>query len=129
VTTTRSLHLAGPVDLASAVPQLLGFTPTESLVLAGLSGTTVTAITRVDLGAIALPGVLAGLFRAIRRAASSEVIAIVYTDTAARTELLAGPIAECAAWTGMHLIAALRSTSNGIQPLSTPTRRLEGRPT
>lgn len=127
--TTQSLHLAGPADLASAVPELLGFTPTESVVLIGITGSAVTAITCIDLPAIALPGVLPGLFRAIRRSPSSEVIVVVYTNTTARTELLADPIADCAQWADLRLIAALRSSRTGIRPLSTPTRALEGRTT
>ena len=49
--TKQSLHIAGPADLATAVPELFGFDPVESIVLVGIADTTVTAIARLDLGA------------------------------------------------------------------------------
>ncbi len=119
--TMQTLHIAGPADLATAVPELLGFDPLESLVLVGITGDTVTAIARLDLAAIAVPGVLPGLFRAIKRRPSSGVIAIVYTDTTAPTEMLAEPVAECARWAGLELLAAVRATAHGVRPLGSPS--------
>ena len=43
------LIITGPADLVEAVPYLLGFTPTDSLVIVGLAANTVTVTVRADL--------------------------------------------------------------------------------
>lgn len=43
------LPITSPADLITAVPYLLGFHPTDSLVLVGLTGTTVAVASRTDL--------------------------------------------------------------------------------
>ncbi|MFC4148046.1 DUF4192 domain-containing protein [Micromonospora mangrovi] len=43
------LSLASPADVLAAVPYLLGFHPTHSVVTVGLTGTKVTVVSRADL--------------------------------------------------------------------------------
>lgn len=56
VTTQLTLTAHGPEDLLGAVPFLLGFHPRESLVVAVMATTTVSAVARVDLVDAAVPG-------------------------------------------------------------------------
>ncbi len=56
VTTNLVLRAHGPEDLLGAVPFLLGFHPRESLVLAVVEGSSISAVARVDLADAAVPG-------------------------------------------------------------------------
>ena len=47
--TAAPISLTGPDSIVEAVPYLLGFTPTDSLVLVGLQGTSLTVTARIDL--------------------------------------------------------------------------------
>jgi hypothetical protein len=44
-----TLHVSGPAQLIEAVPYLLGFAPTESVVIIGLAANRVSVVGRVDL--------------------------------------------------------------------------------
>ena len=48
---TGQLRITGPADLIEAVPYLLGFAPSESTVVLGITGKQVVVAARVDLAA------------------------------------------------------------------------------
>ena len=112
------VHLGSPADLLAAVPTLLGIHPSETLVLIGVTEDTVVAASSVDLGALALPGVLVALFRATRRSDATGVIAIVFTETRVNTALLAEPLHQFAEHVGLVLLAGLAVTGDRVRPLS-----------
>ena len=77
-----SLRLHGSADLLAAVPHLLGFVPTESLVLVAITAvagrTQLGAVARVDLPAPAdVAGVVAAAARRMGRRRPEEVAAVV----------------------------------------------------
>jgi hypothetical protein len=111
------ITIASPADLIEAIRQLFGSDPVESLVLVGVTDATVASYLRLDLGAIAWPGVLPAVFAATARSGASAVMAVVYTETAVRTSLLVEPITSAAEWAGLELLAALRVTGGRVRPL------------
>jgi hypothetical protein len=56
VTTNLVLRAHGPEDLLGAVPFLLGFHPRDSLVVAVVERSSISAVARVDLADAAVPG-------------------------------------------------------------------------
>jgi Domain of unknown function (DUF4192) len=77
------LKVRGPGDLAQAVPYLLGFHPSRSLVLVGLERKRVTVTARIDLDDLADsadPGVLPRTVAAMVRSGVTKFVAIVYDD-------------------------------------------------
>ena len=80
------LKVRGPGDLAQAVPYLLGFHPSRSLVLVGLERKRVTVTARIDLDdveqvagrAVLLPRTIA----AMKHGGAESFVAIVYSDGA-----------------------------------------------
>jgi hypothetical protein len=71
------LRITGPADLIEAVPYLIGFAPTESTVIVGITGNQVVVAARVDLdaGEGAAADVLRQLLAQIERA-----VMIAYTE-------------------------------------------------
>lgn len=57
MTTTQTLTARGPEDLLGAVPFLLGFHPSDSLVVAVLESSRVSCVARLDLADASSPGV------------------------------------------------------------------------
>lgn len=74
---TGRLRITGPADLIEAVPYLLGFAPSESTVLVGITGNQVVVAARVDLdaGESGVADVLRQLL-----AQTDRAVMIVYTE-------------------------------------------------
>lgn len=125
--TAAPVNLTGPDSIIEAVPYLLGFRPTDSLVLIGLQGTSLTVTARVDLDTLDNPTSLADLMTTLATGAeSTHVIAITYGK---RTE--PGTIAATASAAGLTLLEHLRVDSDRYWSLSCPIEGCcpaEGRP-
>ena len=125
--TTASISLTGPDSIVEAVPYLLGFTPTDSLVLVALHGTRLTVTARVDLDTFDDPSQLADLMTTlVIRAESTHVIAVTYGR---RTE--PDRIAATAAAAGLQLVEHLRVDAGRYWSLTCPIESCcptEGRP-
>lgn len=113
-----TLPVENPRELITTVATLLRGEPKEMVVLLGVNETMIVIAATVSITDIATPGTLAGLFRTVRRGFATAVIALVYTDTRANTGLLAEPIAACAHWAGLGLLAALQVKDGELQPLT-----------
>jgi len=73
-----TMRISGPADLLQAVPYLLGFHPTDSLVLLGLDDRRLVVTARVDLPDLAEPRALSQLIDALARGGARELLAVVY---------------------------------------------------
>jgi hypothetical protein len=75
--TMTTLRISSPSDLITAVPYLIGFTPAESVVLVGLTGTRVAVTIRIDVS-----DGEAGLIKAMGLAFEKveQVLLIAYTE-------------------------------------------------
>lgn len=73
---TGQLRITGPADLIEAVPYLLGFAPSESTVIIGITGKRVVVAARVDLDAG--ESAAGGLMRQVL-AQTERAVMIVYT--------------------------------------------------
>src|SRR5215213_642349 len=71
-----TLRLTSPADIIAAVPYLIGFHPTDSLVAMGFAGSSLRVTTRWDLPSE--PGILGGLLPVLRRDNAKAVILIGY---------------------------------------------------
>jgi len=90
------LRLRAPGDLLEAVPYLLGFHPTRSLVIIGLNGSSVVLTTRIDLAELRTGSrdevgdhsdwpddqILDETLQVISTSGSNAVIGVVYDDDA-----------------------------------------------
>jgi hypothetical protein len=108
------LPIASPADLLTAVPYLLGFHPTDSLVIVGLNGTRVAIAGRADLpqhGDVAdwVTEILAPQIRMLRHAAATRVIAVGYGPAIAVTPVMDTVIPQLTA-VGFDVFDALRVT-------------------
>lgn len=109
---TPRLPIASPADLLTAVPYLLGFYPTDSLVIVGLTGTRVTVASRTDLPADVVTWAgdyTLSQIRMLRTAAATRAIAVGYGPAATVTPVIDAVIPPLAA-TGIDLFDALRVT-------------------
>jgi hypothetical protein len=77
-----TLRISGPADLLQAVPYLLGFHPSESLVLIGLAGGRLVVTVRADLVDLAEPSVLSDALDAMHRGGMQELVGVVYDNQA-----------------------------------------------
>lgn len=73
-----TLRVRGPGDLLQAVPYLLGFHPSDSLVLVGLRAGRVAVTARVDLPDLSAPGLVPDLLSALVRGGAQQLVAVVY---------------------------------------------------
>lgn len=95
------LTITGPAALVEAVPYLLGFTPTDSLVIVGLAANTVAVTARVDLEGLT-PEQISELAHTLRnKADATAMIALTYGPTADPE-----PVAAAALQLGDHLRVA-----------------------
>lgn len=76
--SVQTLRISGPADLLQAVPYLLGFHPSESLVLIGLVDGRLVVTVRLDLVDLAEPDVLADALEAMCRGGTRTVVGAVY---------------------------------------------------
>ena len=73
-----SARISGPAELLQAIPYLLGFHPSDSLVLVGLRGRRLVVTARLDLADSTQPGVTAHTVAAISRGGATVVVGVVY---------------------------------------------------
>ena len=120
------LTITGPAALVEAVPYLLGFTPTDSLVIVGLSVNTVAVTARVDLDGLT-PGLITELAYTLRdKADATAMIALTYGPTADPE-----PVAAAARAAGLQLAEHLRVDQGRYWSLTCPIEGCcpaEGRP-
>ncbi len=86
-----ALRITGPGDLVQLVPYLLGFHPTESLVIIGLARGRVVVTVRMDLADLAVDGVLAGTVAAMADGGAEDLVGAVFDDRAIMVRALARP--------------------------------------
>jgi hypothetical protein len=81
------IRLTGPADLIAAVPHLLGFHPADSLVLVGVDNGLITVVARLDCTP-ARPTVdeLHGALDVLRRAGSTDLVSLAYTESTSPPE-------------------------------------------
>jgi hypothetical protein len=77
---TNSARISGPAELLQAVPYLIGFHPTHSLVLVGLQDERLVVTARLDL-ADAVIGGIPHAVGAMMRGGSTSFVAVIYDDT------------------------------------------------
>jgi hypothetical protein len=76
------VKVTGPSDLAQAIPYLLGFHPSRSLVLVGLQAKRVVVTARIDLDDLVDTTVLERTASSMVRGGAEVFVAIVYDDDA-----------------------------------------------
>ncbi|MFC0505001.1 DUF4192 domain-containing protein [Micromonospora costi] len=106
--------ITSPADLLAAVPYLLGFHPTDSLVLIGLTGPRVAVATRTDLPhpddvAAWVDELTPSQIRTLHQATADTAIVIGYGPAAAITPVMDALNPRLTA-TGIDLFDALRVT-------------------
>jgi hypothetical protein len=77
-----TLRVRGPADLVQAVPYLLGFHPSRSLVLLGLDHGRVVVTARMDLADLAEPMLLPGTVSAMNRGGADKFVGVIFDDAA-----------------------------------------------
>lgn len=77
-----TLRVRGPADLVQAVPYLLGFHPSRSLVLVGLRGKSLVVTARLDLADVAEPGLVPRSVAAMCRGGAKTFVAMIFDDDA-----------------------------------------------
>ncbi len=82
MTFRSAQRIVGPAELVQAVPYLLGFHPSRSLVLVGLADGLLVVTARLDLADASVAEVLSDTIAAMHRGGSEELIAAVYDDPA-----------------------------------------------
>ena len=109
---TSVLRVREPADIAVALPYLLGFEPHDSLVLAGLQGTSsrVGPTMRTDLvppsESAGLVDYLAGT---VRQLGVSQVLVAAFTDDAMRAGSVVHPLLEILSAKGVGVREAIRA--------------------
>lgn len=95
-----TLRVRGPEDLVHAVPYLLGFHPSRSLVLVGLRERRVAVTARLDLVDVVDAGgaIVASTIAAMHRGGADRFVAIVYDDDAVPA---AEPAGRPLPWSGV----------------------------
>jgi hypothetical protein len=111
-------HVTRPTDLLTAIPTMVGAPPQECLVLVGVSETAVTASALIELRHVASPGVLPAAFHSIRRSLATGVIAVVYTDTDVRADLLVDPLTTLAGHVNLDVEATLLVRRGELEPFT-----------
>ncbi len=75
-------RISGPDELLQAVPYLLGFHPSQSLVLIGLAQDRLVVTARIDLADLAEPGTLGQIVSALARGGADTLVGVVYERAA-----------------------------------------------
>jgi hypothetical protein len=106
------LRVSGPGELAQAIPYLLGFHPSESLVVVGLRRGRVVVTARIDLVDVAGPGedgtaVLAETLAAMSDSDVQRVVAVVFADAVEALGAGTGSLPWLEVADRLHLVAAL----------------------
>jgi hypothetical protein len=114
--TATPLSITGPASLIAAVPYLLGFEPTDSLVLIGMRDGQVSVSARLDLDDLDRPNAVADVMAVLAvRAECTEVVAVTYGQ---RTE--PELITSNAAANGLQLREHLRVSDGRYWLLTCP---------
>ncbi|MEH0985868.1 DUF4192 domain-containing protein [Micromonospora sp. CPCC 205556] len=108
------LPIASPTDLLAAVPHLLGFHPTDSLVIVGVADTRVVVASRADLPPPAdvadwVLDIAPSQIRMLRQAAASVAIVVGYGPATAVTPVMDTLLPRLSA-AGIDVFDALRVT-------------------
>jgi hypothetical protein len=74
------LRVTGPADLAQAIPYLLGFHPSRSLVVVGLRAKRVAVTARIDLDDLVGTPVLRETLASFACSGAEKVVAVVFDD-------------------------------------------------
>jgi hypothetical protein len=74
------LRVTGPADLAQAIPYLLGFHPSRSLVVVGLRAKRVAVTARIDLDDLLDTSVLRETLASFACSGAEKVVAVVFDD-------------------------------------------------
>lgn len=106
------LRVSGPGELAQAIPYLLGFHPSRSLVVVGLRRGRVVVTARIDLADVAESAadgaaLLAETLAAMLDSAVARVVAVVFDDDAAVPIPPGARLPWCEVADRLHLVAAL----------------------
>jgi hypothetical protein len=86
--TIPTLRVRGPADLAQAIPYLLGFHPSSSLVLLGLDGIRVVVTARLDLADVIdpmAPPLLESSIHAMYDGGAATFVGVLFDDDARPT--------------------------------------------
>jgi hypothetical protein len=118
---TPDLTIKTHADLLHAVPYLLGYSPTESLVVIGVD-TGVTIAVRIDVDQIGNDRALRNLCWMLRRASSTGLVALLYTEMQPHPTLADIRIAEPAAEAHLELIDTMLVSGDRWWSLENPTR-------
>lgn len=110
-----ALRVRGPADLVDLVPYLLGFRPTDSVVLVGLGGTpdtTISVTVRVDADAALDAATRADCVAALRSSGAHSAVLLVYPGAGAGDRCdtdvaLSAAVAAACAEHGLRLMDAL----------------------
>jgi hypothetical protein len=96
------LRVSGPAELLAAVPYLVGFHPSESLVLVGIEASRVVVTARLDLRDVTdIRGFVDDTLVTLRNGGGSLVLAAIYDDSATPSPqlldelVLAASLADC----------------------------------
>ena len=76
----RTHRLSGSAEVLDAIPYLMGFHPTESLVLVGLSRGEVAVTARVDLSDVGQLDLLGDTAAGLRRGGVEQFVLVVFDD-------------------------------------------------
>jgi hypothetical protein len=110
--SVQTLSISGPADLLQAVPYLLGFHPSDSLVLIGLAGGRLVVTVRLDLVDLAESAVLTDAIKAMYSGGVQEVVGAVYDDAPTSSPLpwsgVAGTLSDECGRVGCELADVLR---------------------
>ncbi len=75
------IRIQSPADIVDLVPYLLGFHPTDSLVLVGIGGGSVAVTARIDLPDIDHPTLTDVFLAFARHGRCTQTIAVIYADS------------------------------------------------
>ncbi len=79
------LRVTGPADLAQAIPYLLGFHPSRSLVVVGLRAKRVAVTARIDLRDLLDTPVLRETLASFACSGAEKIVAVVFDDEVERS--------------------------------------------
>ncbi|MET1058449.1 MAG: DUF4192 domain-containing protein [Nocardioides sp.] len=123
MTKTTTLRARSPEDLLAAVPCVLGFRPSDSVVMLTFTSASPgqTFHARVDLPGDARdhPEVVALLLEPVLRHRVERVAFVLYTDDAAAAAALAGALLDAFEAAGIDVVDALRADGShwfGLRP-------------
>lgn len=85
--STTTIRLSTPADIIGSVPYLLGFTPTESIVVLALAGNRLVVTCRIDIEDIYKPEAVEPITSAMRNVSATDVVIVGYSVNEELVEL------------------------------------------